>query len=190
MKIDRWNLALAVTFAALSLLTLFVWIPADVQSGIVDTFRRRTTIGDAMTPTVTAAAILAVSIVLGISALTGRGSSAGPALDFRSADFLTRLVLVVAISLGLMATLGPLTVDVLNQLGADIGSYRQLRDTAPYKYIGFAVGGFTLVFGLIRTVEGRFSIGAALFAAIGVVALVLLYDVPFDDFLLPPNGDY
>ena len=76
----------------------------------------------------------------------------------------------------------------LQALGADLPEYRLLIDTVPYKYIGFACGGFLMVFGLISWVEGRPSRKAAMIAIGAVIALIIVYDVPFDSLLLPPNG--
>ena len=46
-----------------------------------------------------------------------------------------------------------------------------------------------MIGGMISLVEGRFR-GRTLVAAIlAVVAMIVIYDVPFDDLLLPPNGD-
>ena len=47
-----------------------------------------------------------------------------------------------------------------------------------------------MVFGVIRVVENKITHSAAWVAALAVLALVLLYDVPFDNLLLPPNGDF
>ncbi|MDP7426160.1 MAG: hypothetical protein QF394_12185, partial [Rhodospirillales bacterium] len=60
----------------------------------------------------------------------------------------------------------------------------------PYKYLGYVLGGFFMVFGLIRVVENRFSASAAWASIIAVLVLTILYDVPFENLLLPPNGDH
>ena len=67
--------------------------------------------------------------------------------------------------------------------------YRILRDTVPWKYTGFVIGGILLVFSLICFVEERLSWRALLISIGAVVGIILLYDLPFDDVLLPPNGD-
>ena len=67
--------------------------------------------------------------------------------------------------------------------------YRLLRDTVPWKYVGFASGGFVIVAGASSVVEGRFSRSAALAGIVAVLLIIALYDLPFDDLLLPPNGD-
>ena len=69
------------------------------------------------------------------------------------------------------------------------GGYRPLRGTAPWKYIGFALGGGGMVAALVTLVEGRLRWTALATAAFAVIAIILLYDMPFEDLLLPPNGD-
>jgi hypothetical protein len=59
-----------------------------------------------------------------------------------------------------MVHTGPLTVDAINAVGGEIGSYRQLRDTVPYKYLGYLAGGTVMVGGLIAAVEQRLTRGA------------------------------
>ena len=42
---------------------------------------------------------------------------------------------------------------------------------------------------MVAFVEGRVSLRALVVAALAVIGIILLYDVPFEDVLLPPNGD-
>jgi len=69
------------------------------------------------------------------------------------------------------------------------GAYRLLRDTAPWKYIGFVLGGGTMTFCIVSFVEQRVTWRAVWVALAAVVGIIALYDLPFDDVLLPPNGD-
>ena len=191
MQKAPWTVGLAIFFSLASLLTLFVWIPLDIETGVIETFRRRVTIGDAMAPTIMAVAILVVSVVMGILAVfqpAENSSDVKEDLDKQSFVFLARLVIVVSIGLVLMVYLGPMVVDLINTLGGEIGSYRNLRATYPYKLIGYVVGGFVLIFGIISVVENRFSMNGALVSIIAVVVITMLYEVPFDNLLLPPNG--
>ena len=64
-----------------------------------------------------------------------------------------------------------------------------MRDTAPWKYIGFILGGVVLIAGLIALVEGRVSLRGVVLGLMATFALIVVYDLPFDDLLLPPNGD-
>lgn len=190
-----WTLGLAFFFIVASALTLFVWIPLDIETGVIETYRRRVNIGDAMAPTVMAVGILVVSILMAameFRAFKRPAPTSGETkdgLDKQSFSFLLRLIAALAIGLALMAYLGPLVVDAINAMGGEIGSYRHLRATYPYKLIGYVVGGFVLVFGIISFVENRFSGKAAILSLIAVVVITVLYEVPFDNLLLPPNGD-
>lgn len=195
MDSRKWNFAIGLFFAAASAITLIWWIPADVETGIIVQERRSTDIGDAMAPTMISIGILIVSVILIASALFR-----APATEDNKAEYdtgitlenfqgLLWILLIIAVSLSLMVWAGPAVVRVLQSLGADVPEYRLLRDTVPYKYIGLAAGGFVLVCGLISWIEGRIAPRAILTAVAAVVALIVLYDVPFDSLLLPPNGD-
>ena len=188
MRRDPRGLGLAGAFAVLAAAALGLWIPADVESGIVETFRRRTTIGDAMAPTAAAAGMLAAALALGCAALL-RPRPAADSLDRNSLLFVVRMAAAVGAGLVLMVHAGPLAVDAVNALGGGIGSYRELRDTFPYKFLGYVLGGTVMVAGMIAVIEQRLSATALAAAALATLALAVLYDVPFDDLLLPPNGD-
>ena len=185
-----WTLGLALFFFAASLFTLFVWIPFDIETGVIETFRRRTTIGDAMAPTVMAVGILIASILMAGTAIFRPDTELNSdGLDKQSFSFIGRLILAIGLGLVLMLYAGPVFVDLVNVMGGEVGTYRNLRATYPYKLIGYVIGGFVLVFGAISVVENRFSKGAALASILAVVVLTLLYEVPFDNLLLPPNGN-
>ncbi len=78
---------------------------------------------------------------------------------------------------------GPLAAGALGE------KYRLLRDERPWKYVGFIIGGGGMIFGLMSLAEGRVqNIRLALALAIAA-GLALIYDLPFEDLLLPPNGD-
>jgi hypothetical protein len=96
----------------------------------------------------------------------------------------------MVLGLVLMVYTGPLVVEAINAFGGEIGTYRQLKAAFPYKYLGYLVGGFVIAFGVIGVVENKATQSAAWIAALAVLALILLYDVPFDNILLPPNGDF
>ena len=193
MQSERWTIGLALFFAGVSTLTLFVWIPIDIETGVIETFRRRTTIGDAMAPTLAAAAIFVISVIMGaVAVLRARINSRPPeaGLDRQDYSFLLLTAVPVVLGLVLMVYVGPVAVEAINALGGEIGTYRELKAAFPYKYLGFLIGGFVMVFGAIRVVENKGTQSAAWVAALAVLALILLYDVPFDNLLLPPNGDF
>ncbi len=188
MQQDRWTLGLALVLTLAAILTLAVWIPSDIETGLIERFRREITIGDALAPTGAAAGILIAALALGITSWF-RPAPYEDTPDRQSAAFLLRMAVVLILGLVLMMFTGPIVVEAINSLGNNIGTYRQLRDTVPYKYLGFAAGGFVLVFGAIRVVENRFSMSGAWVAIGAVLVLGFVYDVPFDNLLLPPNGD-
>lgn len=193
MQSERWTIAVAAFFALTGALTLFVWIPLDVESGVIETFRRRTNIGDAMAPTLAAAAIIVISVIMaGLAVLrarlNGRPAERGP--DWQGTIFLLRIAVPVGLGVVLMVYTGPVVVDLINAFGAEVGTYRQLKATFPYRFLGYALGGFVMVFGIIGVVEDKYTQSAAWVSILSVLALIILYDVPFDNLLLPPNGDF
>ena len=190
---NKWTCGLAIFFIIASLITLFVWIPNDIETGVVEKFRRQITIGDAMAPTMVASAILFVSMALLINAiLSSRALRAleNSAMDMQSFIFLFKLTFIIFIALLLMLYSGPLLVEFANLMNGENNSYRLLKGSLPYKYIGYVLGGFVMIFGSIGLVENKFFANGAWLSIIAVAVLTFLYDVPFDNLLLPPNGDY
>jgi hypothetical protein len=189
----KWTCGLAIFFIIASLIALFVWIPNDIETGVVEKFRRQITIGDAMAPTMVAWAILFVSMALLIDAiLSSRALRAleNSAMDVQSFIFLFKLTFIIFIALLLMLYSGPLLVEFANLMNGENNSYRLLKGSLPYKYIGYILGGFIMIFGSIGLVENKFSANGAWLSVIAVAVLTFIYDVPFDNLLLPPNGDY
>ena len=94
---------------------------------------------------------------------------------------------IAALAFAVVRLAGPLAAELT------VGDYRPLRDEPPWKYIGFVCGGGLLIFGLMSLVERRLSLARlALAFAVAVavaLALALAHDLPFEDLLLPPNGD-
>ena len=75
-------------------------------------------------------------------------------------------------------------------LGPEGAEYRPLRDTAPWKYLGFGLAGTLLVTSLIAFVERRFRWQMLIVGLGSTVVLAMVYDLPFDDLLLLPNGNF
>lgn len=171
----------AVVFL-LAVLALMVWVPNDTVSGYVQSKRGRVSIGDAMAP----------ALAFGLMALSGvlilwetRGAAAPRPSDRRGPAFLVVMLGICVGALAVMIWAGPLAVTLF----APDETYRNLRDTAPWKYIGFGIGGTGLVTALIALVEHRFSWRAVLIGMVTVAVLIGVFDLAFDDLLLPPNGD-
>ncbi|WP_052261310.1 hypothetical protein [Ruegeria sp. ANG-S4] len=175
------NRALAIFAIAAALLIAIGWVPLDTDTGIVEKVRRQVTIGDALAPTL-------ASIFIGVGGLLLFFQGASPAdgrLRLANLRYLALLIGLLLLSFAIMRWAGPAAVALF---GAG-ESYAALRTTAPWNVIGYFLGGTILIASLIAMIEGRPSFRAF---AIGVVAsslLILLYDLPFDDLLLPPNGD-
>jgi hypothetical protein len=85
---------------------------------------------------------------------------------------------------------GPSLLFVAEGFGATDTEYRLLRETFPWKYIGYFLGGVTMIGGMASLSAGRVQARTFLIAAAVTMGLVALVDLPFDDLLLPPNGDY
>lgn len=90
----------------------------------------------------------------------------------------------------LMLYAGPLAVGVANIRAEPALEYRLLRGSVPWKYIGFVLGGLVAMGGVICLAERRITWAAFAIAGIAVLGMIAVFDVLFDDLLLPPNGDY
>ena len=167
----------------LALVLVFIWIPLDAETGLIEKARRRLVIGDGLAPTV-AASLLGVSgLWLLVSGAVRRG---GGAVYRHNITFLLRFALLVASCLVVMRWTGPVAVWLS---GDTFDGYRLLRDTAPWKYLGYLLGGTLLIAGVVAWIERSVRWRSVVLAFGVVLALAMLYDLPFDDLLLPPNGD-
>ena len=171
---------LAVILLAFAAVLLLFWLPADTDTGLYEIKRGKYTIGDALAPAF-AGTIMAVA---GLLLLFGPAARDTARLDTDHVWFLSAMIAIVLAGMALMRWAGPLATILF---AAD--DYRLLRDTVPWKYLGFASGGFVIVAGASSVVEGRFSRNAALAGIVAILLIIALYDLPFDDLLLPPNGD-
>lgn len=182
---------IAVVCLGLALLSLFVWVPFDSDTPPIYTFRRQTYIGDAMLPMVAAAGIVICAAVhLLMSFRRPPSAEEAPPFDGMTGILFVSLFAIVASALAVMFWAGPAALAAFGPSGEEPVTYRQMRGAAPWKYIGFILGGFILVFGITSLIEGRMSWTRALYALLAVVVLILIFDIPFDTLLLPPNGDF
>lgn len=180
------DLVLGLGCVLLALLLLLIWIPLDTETGIVERVRGRQVIGDAMAPTVVGAIVLLAGLLLTVQALRGSSSDG---LSRSNLAFIAALAGILAASLMLMRWTGPLSVEAMRTLGVDLPGYRQLRDTLPWKYLGYLFGGTFMVAALITFVERGWRWRSLFIAFIAALIIALIYDVPFKSLLLPPNGD-
>ncbi len=170
---------LGVVVVLLALAVVFAWVPLDTETGLVERIRRRVSIGDALMPTVAGA-----FLILGGLMTACAGGAGDHRVEFSNMRHLAGLLALLASAFLVMRWFGPALAWILTEEG-----YRPLRDTIPWKYAGFLLGGTTLVAGLTAMVEGRVTRRAVLAGASACVVLIAVYDLPFDDLLLPPNGD-
>ena len=189
----RTELILGLFFLGLSLFAVLVWIPLDSETGMIETFRRQTTMGDAFLPTVAGAlmAICAVVHVLASYRRTDNFDTENPTIDGNDLAFLLQLFGITALSIALFYWAGPIAVSLFAQGdGGEVVTYRQMRSTYPYKLIGFVMGGFTLVFLTTALIEGRVRAIRIISSLLVVAILIAIFDLPLDNVLLPPNGDW
>lgn len=172
---DRVFGLIAVAFG---LFIALYWAQVDTETGLFERVRGRSSVGDALAPTV-AGTILALA-----GAWLALTAGAEQRLTTRNFGYVAALGACLILSLGLMRWGGPILVEMIT--GAE---YRPLRDTPPWKYFGFILGGTCLVALLISLVEGQVRLSRVLIAILVSLGLALFYDVPFEDLILPPNGD-
>jgi len=186
MRQSNGNLILGAVTVIFAVMVIFVWIPLDTQTGLIEKVRRQVTIGDALAPTIAAGFLLIGGLLL---VLTERHAPNQPRVSATDVGFGLTLVLAVAVSVLVMRYAGPATLGLWNILTGGEAEYRLLRDTAPWKYIGFVVGGTVMITTLVSLVEGRLRVKTVFIALAAVCVMAMIYDLPFDDLLLPPNGD-
>ena len=185
------ELGLAVLILLLSIIAMVFWIPNDSETGMIDSFRRQTFIGDAFLPMIAAAGIAVCALVQAVLVLVrAKPEERSTGLDWALLGFVAQIAIIIALALSIMMWLGPMLVDFWHAGAAEPLTYRQLRTTFPWHIVGFLVGGFILVLGLIAVIEGELRASRIVIAAGAVIALILIFDVPFDNLLLPPNGDF
>lgn len=181
---------IAVIFLILGVVAAALWVPFDSETPPIYTFRRQTYIGDAMLPMVAGAGIaICAATHLILSYLRRRDDKDAP-FDRLTGLFFLVFLGIVAASFMLMFWSGPAALALFGPTGDEPVTYRQMRSTAPWKYVGFVIGGFVMVFGITSLIEGKFSARRALTSILAVAVLILIFDVPFDTILLPPNGDF
>ncbi|WP_424987017.1 hypothetical protein [Microbulbifer sp. S227A] len=178
------DLSVAIIGVVLSLILLLVWIRLDIETGLIDEWRRTIRIGDALLPTIGAIGVLGSALWIGLSAYLWPDNEAGA--EF-SAPLLVLVLGIQLVSFVLMLWVGP----VLIALFADEGvTYRLKLDSVPWKYTGFLAGGTFMIFALKSLLERSFTLRSLGIAFLATAVMAFLYDVPFDNMLLPPNGDF
>lgn len=184
---------IATVCLGLAVIGLVAWVPFDSETPPIYEFRRQTYIGDAMLPMVALAGIALCAAVHLLMSLRRRPEALSkPPFDALTPVFFARFFAIVGTALVLLYWAGPVALALFGpgSEGDAPVTYRVMRATVPWTYIGFVLGGFTMIFGLITLLEGRASLRRAIVALAAVAVLILVFDVPFDTILLPPNGDF
>ena len=185
-RVPRQEQLIGILSILFCLLLLLIWIPFDIDSGIASKVRGRSKIGDAMAPTV-AAVILGVA---GLSLLfSSKKHESSERIEWSSIVFILGISALILTTCFIMAVFGPLIVSLSQQFITDLPDYRSLRNAIPWKYLGLLAGGsFMLVSFFVITGYGSWQ-RRIIVAFLATLALAMAYDLPFDDLLLPPNGD-
>lgn len=182
---------IAAIFLVLALLAVFLWVPFDTETEPIYSFRRQTYIGDSMLPMVAGVGIAICAAIHLLSSFRRKPDNEFDApFDTLTGVFFTLFFAIVVVSLAVMYWAGPVALALFGPAGDEPLTYRQMRSTLPWKYVGFVTGGFLLVFGVTSLIEGRMSLKRALTSLLAVIILILIFDVPFKTILLPPNGDF
>ncbi|MCJ7872707.1 hypothetical protein [Phaeobacter sp. J2-8] len=184
---DQLWLGLGCT--ALAAVIALIWIPMDSGTGLIEVQRRRITLGDALAPTLAAGFIGLGGCVLLLQSLAAKPGEPAARLQRSHLLFLLRFLAICGLGLVLMRWAGPLAVALADPFVAADLNYRSLRDTAPWKYIGYLTGGTFIAAALMAGAEGRWRPRHLALALATSLALALLFDLPLDGLLLPPNGD-
>lgn len=164
----------------LGVVIIFWWAPLDSDTGLAEKVRGRWSVGDALAPTVAGVVIAASGLFILLGGLL-RASEA--TLSLKNAAYLAAFLVIITAGFLIMRYAGPMVADLMGV------EYRPLRDERPWKYIGFILGGGGMIFGLISLAEGRIAAKRLVLALAIAAALAVVYDLPFEDLLLPPNGD-
>ena len=180
------DVALGLGVAGVALLAIFAWVPHDTATGLIVKLRGRVSVGDALAPT---AAFVLMAVAGVLIAFEGRGKDRTTHLSHANLQFIAIFAALFVVSVVLMRWTGPALVGLVHLAGGTDQSYRNLRDTVPWKYAGFVAGSTFLVMMLMSLMERRLSWRALLVGLAAAALLILIFDVPFPDLLLPPNGD-
>ncbi len=181
LRSDRW---VGLFFLTLALVVAVIWVPFDSETWLIDKVRRRYIIGDGLAPTV-AAVLMALSAI----SLFIKPRSAAHNLDRDAVMALAVFISAIVFSLLLMRLTGPAVMGIIDMMTAQDWSYRPLRATFPFRYLGFLFGGTVMIAGLGWFMDGQISRRVIIRSLLITFAVAACFDLPFEDIILPPNGD-
>lgn len=189
---DPWNVGFGAVASIAAFITLLIWIPNDIKGGFIEINQiGKPEPGDAFFPIILASLMLVLSTGQLVGAvLSSKPQEASGKLTAHNLKFLFLFYTIVLAGLTVMYWLGPLIVDALRLAGVIDSTYRQLADTAPYKYLGYVAGGFLMTTGLIAWAEGAIRPQAVLTVAIVIGTLILVLDILLYNIQIPPNADF
>jgi len=184
--VSRSNLILGLVCVAFALGVALIWVPLDTHTGIIERVRGRYSIGDALAPTVATMFILLGGVWLALFERRARSQSV---IDGDQLRFISAMTGVVVLGVLIMRYTGPALIELINQFRSDPLEYRLLRNTPGWRHVGFLLGGVFMVTGMVSIVEHGVSRRAVVTGLVATLLLIVVFDLPFEDLLLPPNGD-
>lgn len=191
---DPWDIGFGVIVFIGALLALFVWFPLDIRGGFFNINQiGRSEPGDAFFPILLASALALLSLIqmaLVLLRPTPSDASVQAKLTLENVKFLTLFLIITSSGLAIMFWLGPVVVWAMRETGLIDATYRQLTDTAPYKYLGYVVGGFLMTISLIAWTEGRVRLLSVLTVSVMLALFILIFDILLNNVLLPPNAEF
>lgn len=180
------NVLIGLGAIGFSCLLMFVWIPLDITSGAFLKARGQHLIGDSFAPLVAGVMIALSGVML---AVFERKKPNQETFTLAELCFVGSLIAVLVFALLMMTYGGPIMLGIADWVTGQEREYRLLRDEMPWKYSGYLLGGTFMMAGIMACLHRRLS---ARFVIVGIISTLLiaaLFDLPFDDLLLPPNGD-
>jgi hypothetical protein len=193
--LDPWDIGFGVVILVSALLAIFVWFPNDIRSGFfyVNAIGR-TEPGDAFFPIILSTTLVILSGIQLYISLFHRSPYASteptPAISKNNFKFLFTFGVICILGLSIMYSLGPVTVWTLREFGLIDAEYRHLTDTAPFKYLGYVVGGFIMTVTLIAWTEGHVRRPAVLTVLTVLFVAIIIFDKFLTNVLLPPNAEF
>ncbi|NKB61751.1 MAG: hypothetical protein GKR95_24805 [Gammaproteobacteria bacterium] len=164
----------------------FIWIPLDVETGLIEKVRSRKEIGDSFAPAIATTLLFVSGLMMLMDSFKHPPITL---LTSSNVKYVFMMIVIGIIAMMLMRWVGPLTVMLPGVFDSSFSGYRPLRDTLPWKYLGYLAGSTFWITILICLSERRFR-WRRLVLAFGVsLACAMFYDLPFDDLVLPPNGN-
>lgn len=183
-KQNPWDLGFGLAVLGFGLLALFVWFPNDIRGGFIERSPAgKPEPGDTFFPVLLIGGMMVLGAVQVVRALL-IPSKASETLDAGNLKFLAVFLLIFGIGIVLMRWTGPILVWAF-----DVGSYRNLSDTIPWKYLGYIVGGLWMGLCTISWIERRVQVKSLLIVCAMLVVLILIFDIALGTVRLPPNAD-